>query len=438
MTDLAEALSLPKYRGKKWLAFDKFPNSAQEWSLGKKKSLGSCLITPQLLSDAIQHATRHKAWQWPEAPVYFISDSHADADAFLASLVASGGIKKTGPKDSDLVVTEEGKDALFVIGGDCFDKGPDNLRLLRCIQTLDEIANVKLLAGNHDLRMFMGIRSVFKTRDPRTDHFFIRMGVKAIPLLKEVYDQYLDDKHLLRDVPVHDECKEILFPSEQWFDEFPEVAQWTMSDAAVVREVSRIRKKIEKFEEACQVVGLTLRKVYLTVHKCQELFFGKKGEFSWFYKKMKLMHREGSFLFLHAGIDDRIAALIEERDIAHVNELFNEQVYGDLFEFYYGSVANTIRTKYREVDMPLSAYGVDRIHRLGIHALVHGHRNLHDGQRLMLRTGMLHVESDTTMDCNSRKKEGLEGLGAGVTIIDPKGKIIGISADYPHAKVFIP
>ena len=56
----------------------------------------------------------------------------------------------------------------------------------------------------------------------------------------------------------------------------------------------------------------------------------------------------------------------------------------------------------------------------------------------MLRQGMIHIESDITMDRNTRKKEGLDGYGAGVTIIRPEGQVIGISTDYPHAKVFQP
>jgi hypothetical protein len=68
---------------------------------------------------------------------------------------------------------------------------------------------------------------------------------------------------------------------------------------------------------------------------------------------------------------------------------------------------------------------------------VHGHRNITNGQRIMLRRGMIHIESDITMDRNSRRKEGLEGYGAGVTIVDRK-RIIGISTDYPHAKIFEP
>jgi hypothetical protein len=42
------------------------------------------------------------------------------------------------------------------------------------------------------------------------------------------------------------------------------------------------------------------------------------------------------------------------------------------------------------------------------------------------------------MDRNSRKKEGLDNYGVGVTIIQPEGQVIGISTDYPYAKVFEP
>ena len=108
------------------------------------------------------------------------------------------------------------------------------------------------------------------------------------------------------------------------------------------------------------------------------------------------------------------------------------------FEFYYGPLANATRTKYREIDMPLSHRGVGRMHRLGIHAVVHGHRNRSAGQRIMVRRGMLHFECDVTMDRNLRRREGLDGPGAGVTIFRPEGRVVAISADHPLAKVFEP
>jgi len=70
--------------------------------------------------------------------------------------------------------------------------------------------------------------------------------------------------------------------------------------------------------------------------------------------------------------------------------------------------------------------------------VVHGHRNVYRGQRIVCRHGMINFECDTTMDGNSRKKEGLKGPGAGVTIIKPEGVVLGISSDYPRIKLYSP
>jgi hypothetical protein len=153
---------------------------------------------------------------------------------------------------------------------------------------------------------------------------------------------------------------------------------------------------------------------------------------------MQLAYREGSLIFIHAGFDDQLARMIAKKGVDHLNRLYRKQIRKDLFDFYYGALANGMRTKYRDVDKPLTRQGVIKAHHQGIHTVVHGHRNITNGQRIMLRKGMIHTESDITMDRNSRKKEVLEGYGIGVTVVDPKGKIIGISTDYPYAKVFEP
>jgi hypothetical protein len=211
-----------------------------------------------------------------------------------------------------------------------------------------------------------------------------------------------------------------------------------MPEQAVQRELLRMRHKVDVFEEACHEADLTLRDVYATLQKCRELFIDDDGEFSWFYRDMQLAHRAGSFLFIHAGLDDRVATMIEEQGIGHLNRLYREQMHHDLFEFYYGPLANTMRTKYRPVDMPLTRRGVDAVHRRGLYVVIHGHRNRTAGQRIVLRKGMIHIESDTTLDRNSRRKEGLGGYGAAVTIVSPSGHVSGVSIDYPQVKVFDP
>jgi hypothetical protein len=287
--------------------------------------------------------------------------------------------------------------------------------------------------------MMLGIRAVGMEPDPRTDHFFIRMGPKVVPFLAEIRDRYLQGKDALSGVPNTRECRRRLYPPKSWFREFPQLAAWTMPDSTIEREVQRLQKKLKSFEADCEQAGLSLRMVYAAARKWQELFLHPKGEYAWFYKRLKLGCREGSFLFVHAGLDDRMARLISEKGIRHINRKFRKQMYSDPFDFYYGPMANIIRTKYRPVDMPLTRQGVRVLRKKsGVHAIVHGHRNLLHGQRVMLREGIVNFECDTTLDRNTRKKEGLEGQGAAVTIFRPEGLVMGVSTDYPYTKVFVP
>ncbi|MCG8057239.1 MAG: metallophosphoesterase [Candidatus Thiodiazotropha endolucinida] len=437
-TDKYHHKRLPKYRGLKWIK-PELPTSSELWPLGKHRSIvkerGQRSSTEFLLTEVLDK----DKWQWPKRELFFFSDLHADADAFISSLVASGGVRKTGEQDSDLKLTRRGREASFVIGGDCFDKGPSNLRLLQVIRRLKKLgAKITILAGNHDIRIKLGISSVGMEPDPRHDHFFIRMGSKAIPMLREIADQYLQDRSALKGIPSTRDCRRLLYPPKRWFKEFPKMASWVMPDNRMARELKRLREKIESFESDCEKAGLSLRQVYAAVLIWQSLFLKPDGEFSWFFKEMKLAVHHGSFLFVHAGIDDRMAKLINRKGVKYLNKQFKEDVDDEIFEFYYGPLANLIRTKYRDVDMPLTRKGVKLMNEVGIYAIVHGHANRYHGQRIMLRKGMLNFECDTTIDRHSRKKEGLKGEGAAVTIFHPDRLVLGISTDYPQIKVFDP
>ncbi|MCU7936003.1 MAG: metallophosphoesterase [Candidatus Thiodiazotropha sp. (ex Dulcina madagascariensis)] len=429
---------LPVYRGLKWIDAE-LPKTSESWLLGKQRSIvkekGLRDSTEQLLSEVVNQ----EKWRWPKRALLFFSDPHADADAFIASLVASGGVKKTGEEDRNLKLTLSGRRSVFIIGGDCFDKGPSNLRLLRVVQRLiEQGAKVTLLAGNHDIRIKLGIASVGMDPDPRHDHFFIRMGSKVIPMLREIVDEYLQGKGALKGIPPTRSCRRILYPPKRWFKEFPKMASWVMPDKHMARELKRLREKIDDFEADCQAAGLSLRQVYAAAMKWQQLFLKPGGEFSWFFKRMQLAYRQGSFLFVHAGIDDRMAKLINRKGIKYINRAFKESVDDEIFEFYYGPLANLIRTKYRDVDMPLTRKGVELMHDAGIYAIVHGHANRYHGQRIMLRKGMINFECDATIDRHTRDKEGLTGEGAAVTIFHPDRLVMGVSTDYPRIKVFDP
>ncbi|MDN3553259.1 metallophosphoesterase [Halomonas almeriensis] len=417
---------LPRYRSGDDLSHP-LPARAEAW-------------TPDGAPARLQQTLAGNAASWPKRRVFFISDPHADAEAFEASLVASGGVSKTGSGLGDFTLTGPGRKGRFIIGGDCLDKGPSNLAMLRSLQQLiDSGARVTLLAGNHDMRLLMGLMALERLRSPRTEHLFVRMGHKVIPLLQEVHAEYLDDRaDALSGIPSNKVCRRRLFPRDSWFETFPAQAESVMPEGAIDKELARLRKKVGHFEAACSRAGLSLRQVYAAALKLRELFLHPKGEFAWFFQRMCLAHREGAFLFVHAGLDDRVAGIIATEGVAGLNRRFDRALVEDPCGFYYGALANTLRTKYRRVDFPLTEPGVASLHKQGLHVVVHGHINLTRGQQWRVRSGMLHLDGDITLDRHSRRKEGLSGPGMGATLIHPAGQVIAISSDYPHARVFDP
>jgi len=434
---LSNCYALPSYQ-RDCDSNAQLPVSPQDW-LSSKHGIRQRTSGLQKSRGTVKKLLSDHRWQWPKQAIVFLSDLHADGEALLASLVASGGIKRTGDKDYQFKLTAFGKRALFILGGDFFDKGPSNLRVLRVAQQLrKKQAEVKLLAGNHDVRTLIGMRNVGNTNDPKDGHFFVRMGAKSVPFLLEVRENYLTGKNALKGIPSKKTCRNRLLPGERWWQEFPERGKVAMSNSRLKTEMQKIQQKAERFEAICEEAGLSLREAYAAALKWQQLFLSQRGEFYWFYKNMGLTCQRGSFLFLHAGLDDQMAMLLAKKGTKTLNRQFKKQLKGSPSDFYYGPVANTIRTKYRSIDMPLSGKGARHIHESGITAIIHGHRNLHRGQRIALRKNLLHFECDVTLDQGSRKKEGLKGDGAGATIIHPHGYILGISTDFAKIKVFDP
>ena len=215
---------VPRYQGTEWLKV-KLPRQTAPWLDGKHQSLHKRRSSHAVATAELNAMLERNRWKWPRHPIYFFADPHADTDAMLASLVASGGIRKTGPDDRDFELTGSGKRARFIIGGDCFDKGPSSLRLLRALRSLAERgASLRILAGNHDVRVMLGMRNVGVKRKLENEHFFIRMGPKAVPLLKEIQTHYLQGRKALRHIPGKRTCRQRLYPSERWFNDFVPLA----------------------------------------------------------------------------------------------------------------------------------------------------------------------------------------------------------------------
>ena len=139
---------------------------------------------------------------------------------------------------------------------------------------------------------------------------------------------------------------------------------------------------------------------------------------------------------VHAGVDDSVAGIIRQCGVEGLNADYKRALDGDLFDLYNGPLGNVFRTKYREGDFPFTAKGLEDINVAGLYAIIHGHRSLLYGQQITLRNGLLNFECDASVDCNTRELEDLPGKGGAVTIVRPDARILGISTDYPLAKMF--
>lgn len=414
------------------------PTSTQEWPLASHALKMGRDLEAEVYLEEVRRYAAEKVWIWPSRLLLFFCDIHADTDAFLLSLTASRGVRRTGEGDTEFELTRLGRQASFIIGGDCFDKGPENLRLLRCLKHLIDIgADVSILAGNHDLRTYLGLAYAGRT-ETKLQHLFVRMGKKTMPLFLEIRDAARRAGQFEPSTRDDAEVRRLLFPTEEWYSEFKTAAALLIPPKKLAKEIQRIREKSVELEATCKALGMTLGDLNASLERARDMFLRHDGEFAWYFERMILARQEGSFLFVHAGVDDTVTRVLRQGGVAALNAWYRRLFKGDLFELYHGALGNVFRTKYRDIDFPLTEGGVADLHGAGIYAIVHGHRNILQGQRLTLRRGVLNFECDASVDRTTRILEGLRGPGGAAVIFQPSGRIQAISTDYPFIKDFDP
>jgi hypothetical protein len=281
-----------------------------------------------------------------------------------------------------------------------------------------------------------GLAGIGHGDDPHLGHLFVQMGLKALPLLREVWDSYLAGRRRRPPALSGKALRGRLFPGAAWRRAFPAAAAGLLKERRIARQQARIGDKCRQFEAACAGRGMTLAMVYEASLKCRELFLDPHGEFGWYFAGLELAHRAGSCLFVHAGMDDVAASVVREGGADALNRRFRTLMAHDLFALYHGPIGNVFRTRYQNRHWPLTPAGVANLHASGVYIVAHGHQNLHHGQRLSMRSGMLNVECDSSVDATTRRLEGLAGPGAAATVFSAGGSMIGISTDHPFAKVF--
>jgi hypothetical protein len=379
-----------------------------------------------------------KAWLGPPAEHYFFPDLHADGGAILRSLVASGGVDKFDAHDDALALTEQGRTATFVFGGDLLAKGPSDLRALRIVWSLiEQKASVVLLAGNHDLRIELGLRHL-GARTVEHAHLFARMGVRSLPLLREVLDEAIRDKTAIRDGLTPDEARRRMFPGDDWYREYPAFARAWSARMRIDPEIERVREKVVEMEREAERLGMDAARLWDAARTAQRELIEPGGAFSWFFPRLRLVHRAGSVLFVHAGVDDEVAHRLRRGGCPEVDIAFREGVDEDPNGLYHGPLGNVVRTRYRARDAKLGPNGIADLHAMGVRAILHGHGPRMDGQELTVHHELLHFACDTAVDGNTRAREGMNTQGGAATIVRRDGRIWGVSTDHSAIKIFDP
>lgn len=432
------APTLPNYLGKEWIK-PLLPTTYRNWLDHHQQDWMIDGEVDKALVKELTSLANPDHWQWPSRIIVFVTDLHADVAAFSASLVASGLFARYGPQPEQISSISDAPSFEIIIGGDCLDKGPANLPLLRLIrQLLDQKTAITLLSGNHDLRLQLAVHTLSAPDCNLNRHFLIRLGSKVMPLCVELLNEYPLTTEEIAGLPSEAECLARLLPSDEWHRHFQKEATPYLTARQIHTELSRLASRKQRFFRAAEKAQLSMQQVFAALERWRQLFLEPDGEFHWFVAHQQLACRRGSFVFLHAGCDDVMAKRLAMEGLDSLNEDYRKARHGDAFKLYFSALGNMLRTKYRSQDPSLSPESRQALHHAGIHAFVHGHRNLHQGQRITFRANMLHFECDTTLNQVSRQDEGLSGEGAAVTLLTPQGWIMGISSDCAVAKCFRP
>ncbi|MEX2326488.1 MAG: hypothetical protein WD558_02045, partial [Pseudomonadales bacterium] len=163
------------------------------------------------------------------------------------------------------------------------------------------------------------------------------MGKKTVPLLKELVVKFGSEE-----VPLtSEEAATLLFPDESWYETFPTIASGWIPEEKLQQEVARIQEKRLEFEQCATSVGLSMLEVYLAVKCFREQFLEPGGRYFWFFERMELAHRIGSYLFLHGGVDDKTAVIMRDDGVGQINSEFKRMLRDDPFALYHGELGNT-------------------------------------------------------------------------------------------------
>ena len=90
---------------------ERLASGYEPWELGGRSDSLKLAKRRTLLRESLEKSVAEHPWAWPKRSIIFVSDPHADTEAFEESLVVSGGVKLH--RRRGFVLTAAGRKASF-------------------------------------------------------------------------------------------------------------------------------------------------------------------------------------------------------------------------------------------------------------------------------------------------------------------------------------
>lgn len=354
-------------------------------------------------------------------PLVALGDLEANAATMTRALTKVGYLGTIGlPNGSKkIIVTETGKKEKVVQTGDLFDRGVHPLKMLFRIQGMrHQGMNFVTVAGNHDLHNLHLFSCPSVINDDPKFYQFIERATSYI----EAFRNYQARNNQIEKLIAANQSEEI----QQHLLDAHAYLIWRFTDPCVSDNnglFEELKKKYFPDSDKEPSIRDYLRKLH-------NLFFGNEngtGQLQNYTENVVPFYKEGPILFLHAGLDDNWAEIIEQRGIDGAIEFFRENAgKGNLGEFYGPSSKYGQMFWLRGKDT-LTPKAVKVLKKLGITTIIRGHDVQPDNCHSVMKIDEITIINN---DVGISK-----GNVAGI-ILDTTGQIIGFNpADKERIKV---
>lgn len=357
-------------------------------------------------TDTVQKQIKKWDWHFPKRPVFFTTDIHGDVKALNRSLhhgrIGYGIVDEEAPE-----LSHYGSSGTFIIGGDLIDKGPSSVKVLKAVNDLCIKNNVRVLMGNHDLRTIVGLEGLY-SNNPLAKHSLVRLGSRLVELSIDVsgnlpYKVYQNGYRR-----ASSDYESVFTIDEKWERDFRDSVRGALK-SRVEKEIRKTRKKAHELRGAM----LQQQMSYILLWKLLDQLYNFMYSLE-FVKNIEVLYRAGSFLFVHAGLNDTAASYIAKHGVEGLNQYARRSLKTHPFHTYNGWIGDLTRTKnvgYKPSNyFSLTDKGTSLLHSIGIHGFLRGHQSNIKGPTVSAtphKEPLLEIGCDCCMNMNSRREEGV-------------------------------